>query len=115
MKGDGCLTQDRGEASSSVQADGNLCDPSTRVRGRKKGTNQGCDFVSHSALRLGLKNRPGWTCSRLSVTELCVGGYKVMPQVLMTIGDGMLGLEEKHLKARLCLVSRGGRERGCLL
>lgn len=46
------------------------------------------------------------------MTELCTGGYKIMSQVLMTMGDGMLGREEKHLKGGQCLVSQGGRERG---
>lgn len=50
------------------------------------------------------------------MTELySTGGYKAMSQVLMTMGDGMLGHEEKHLKGGLCLVSWGGRERGYLL
>lgn len=56
--GDGCLRQDKGEASL-VQADGNHCGQSTRTRGRRKGVSQGCDFVSHSTLRLELENRPG--------------------------------------------------------
>lgn len=58
LGGDGCLRQDKGEASV-IQADGNFCGQSTRRRGKKKGASQGCDFVPHSTLRLGNENRPG--------------------------------------------------------
>lgn len=90
------------------EVDGNLRGQSTGSGGRSKRAPVDVRPCATSALRLGGREQ-ACSCSWQSVGELGKGGYKAMSQVLTTVGDGMLGQEEKTSQGGFCLGMLGGR------